>query len=123
MRFALALVVLVASPTLAAAHEVRVARSAVVVDGSVRWRGRSVTSPVVWSERGDALAFTGRDADGRPRLVVVLVDDAIEPTAFSWPVPRQARPARAVTWLGPGRVGAGPSELQPLMVVGFSIDE
>jgi hypothetical protein len=116
---ALTLLLLLAGPVYAAEHDVKVRRSALYVDGTARWHGH-VTSPVVWSERGDALAFTGRDAHGRARLVVVLVDDAIEATAFSWPVPARAQPARAVSWLGDGRVGAGPSVLQPKMVVAFS---
>ena len=100
-------------------HRVKVARGAVYVDGAVRWQGSAVTSPAVWSQRGDAIAFTGRDRLGRPRLVVVLIDDD---GTFSWPVPRQAWPARAVTWLGDGRLGAGPSELAPKMVVSYTVD-
>jgi hypothetical protein len=110
-------------PASGAEHHVRVTREAVYVDGAVRWRGSAVTSPAVWSQRGDAVAFTGRDQLGRVRLVVVLVDDALEPTFFSWPIPRQAWPARAVTWLGDGRLGAGPSELQPKMVVAFTVGD
>ena len=111
-----------AGSALATEHEVTGARGAVYVDGTVRWRGKSVTSAPVWSERGDALAFAGRDREGNARLGVVLVDDALEPVEFSWPVPRAARPATAVSWLGEGRVGAGPSKLHPRMVVAFSLD-
>jgi hypothetical protein len=114
---------LLAPPVHAAEHDVQVRRAEVYVDGTLRWRGHAVTSPVVWSQRRDALAFTGEDGNGRPRLVVVLVDGAVAAPAFSWPVPAGARPARAVTWLGDGRLGAGPSVLQPRMVVAFSVDD
>jgi len=110
------------APAASSEHRARVVRSSVHVDGKVRWRGRAVMSPLVWSSRRDALAFTARDRRGRTRLVVVIVDDELEPTAFSWPVPRHARPARAVTWLGEGRLGAGPSKLRPAMVVAYALD-
>jgi hypothetical protein len=121
---ALTLLAALALPLTAAAEEpiVRVGSNRVTVDGELAWRGRAITSEAVWSERGDAIAFTGRDLSGRARLVVVIVDEALEPTAFSWPVPRSAQPARAVTWLGDGRVGAGPSELAPRMVAEFTLE-
>lgn len=120
----LLLILSTASSAFAADHDhvVRVRKSRVYVDGQVRWRGKAVLSDPVWSERGDAIAFTGRDRKGRARLVVILVSDAIEPTAFSWPVPASAQPAVAVTWLGEGRVGAGPSELHPRMVAEFTLE-
>ena len=125
MRSRAALVLaLVLLPLTALADDpvVRVKRNRIVVDGEVAWRGRAVTSEPVWSERGDAIAFTGRDLRGRARLVVVLVEEGLEPTAFSWPVPRSAQPATAVTWLGEGKVGAGPSELHPKMVAEFTLE-
>jgi hypothetical protein len=112
-----------AAPAHAEGRAVSVTRGAVHVDGELRWRGREVTSPVVWSGRGNALAFTGRDTRGRTRLVVVVVDEAIEPTAISWIVPPAAGPARAVVWLGEGRVGAGASQLQPAVVGEFSLED
>ncbi len=87
----------------------------------MRWRGRAVTSGLAWSVRHDAVAFAARDAGGRARLIVLIVDDDLEPASFSWPVPAAALPARAVTWLGEGRVGAGPSELRPKMVAEYSL--
>jgi hypothetical protein len=107
---------------VAGGHTVRIARGSVFVDGARLWRGRKVQSPPVWSESGDALAFTGRDLRGRSRLVVILVADAYEPATFSWPLPASARRARSVTWLGEGRVGVGPSQLDPQMVAEFSVD-
>ena len=95
----------------------------VLVDGKAAWQGRSVTSPVVWSPQGDALAFAGKDRAGRATLVVVLVPSRSEPQALSWPIPRSAEPARAVTWLGQNRLGAGPSELAPRVVATFSYSE
>jgi hypothetical protein len=103
-------------------RSVRVTRNRVYVDGELVWRGRAVISPPAWSERGDALAFTGRDPSGRARLVVVLLSDTVETTSFSWPVPASAEPAVAVTWLGDGRVGAGSSELNPGMVARYSVE-
>jgi hypothetical protein len=116
------LLLLVSHAAHAEEHAVKVRGNKVYVDGELRWRGRAVTSPAVLSESGEALAFTGRDRRGRSRLVVVLVSNELEPTAFSWPVPRAAQPATAVTWLGEGRVGAGPSELHPRMVAEFSLE-
>ena len=81
----------------------------------------AVTSGLAWSEHHDALAFAGRDARGTARLVVLIVDDDLEPASFSWPVPAEARPARAVTWLGDGRVGAGPDALRPKMVAEYHL--
>ncbi len=114
---------LLCSPAFAADHTAKVLRGEVRVDGELRWSGSAVTSPLVWSARGDALAFSARDRDGRAQVVVLLVDDGREPTALSWPVPRAASPARAVAWLGDGLVGAGPSALDPRMVVGYRVGD
>jgi hypothetical protein len=102
-------------------HEAKITGGTVYVDGVERWRGQALTSGLAWSERHDALAFAGRDRDGDTRLVVLIVDDDLEPAAFSWAVPEAARPARAVTWLGDGRVGVGPSELGPAMVAEYTL--
>jgi hypothetical protein len=93
----------------------------VLVDGDPVWRGRGVVSPLVWSTRGDALAFTARDRAGRHALIVLVVPDDAQPAALSWPIPRAARPARAVTWLGPTRLGAGPTVLDPKVVASFAV--
>jgi hypothetical protein len=123
-RAALVAWMILVAPHLAHAedHTIRVRKNRLYIDGELRWRGRAVTSAPVWSESGDAVAFTGRDHRGRARLVVVLVAEDLEPTAFSWPVPSAAQPATAVTWLGEGRVGAGPSELHPRMVAEFTLE-
>ena len=102
-------------------HEAKAQGGVVYVDGVERWRGKSLTSGLVWSGHHDALAFAGHDKSGDPRLVVLIVDDDLEPAAFSWVVPPKARPARAVTWLGERRVGAGPSELHPAMVAEYTL--
>jgi len=102
------------------AHRAEARRGAVVVDGRRVWRGQRVISPLVWSDQGGALAFTGRDRAGRTTLVVVLFLDGADPAAMTWAVPRNAEPARAVTWLGATRLGAGPSELEPRLVASFS---
>lgn len=102
-------------------HHARHAGNTVLVDGDPIWRGRGVVSPLVWSERGDAVAFTARDRAGKHALVVLVVSDDAEPAALTWPIPRGARPARAVTWLGPRRLGAGPTELDPRVVASFSV--
>jgi hypothetical protein len=117
----LGLVALPAAASPTQSHAAHVRGGVVSVDGAVRWRGRAVTSGLAWSAHHDALAFTGRDADGRTRLVVLIVDDDLEPASMSWMVPRAALPARAVTWLGEGRVGAGPSELGPRMVAEYGL--
>ena len=90
------------------------------VDGQRVWRGQRVLSPLVWSDQGGALAFTARDRAGRTTLVVVVLLDGADPAAMTWAVPRAAEPARAVTWLGATRLGAGPSELEPRLVASFS---
>jgi hypothetical protein len=97
--------------------------SAVFLDGEPAWRGRAVTSPLAWSPRGDAVAFTARDRAGRGVLIVLLAPRHAEPETLSWPIPRSAQPARAVTWLGPTRLGAGPSVLSPKVIASFSTSE
>lgn len=92
---------------------------AVWLDGTLAWRG-AVTSPLVWSRAGEAVAFAGRDSAGRAALVVVVA--GVRPTVLTWPIPRSAQPARAVTWLGPTRIGAGPTELDPRIVASYSIE-
>jgi hypothetical protein len=76
-------------------------------------QGASTTSPFVWSPRGDAVAFASRDRTGHPSLVVLLAHGP----PLTWRLPE---PARAVAWLGPTRVGAGPSELTPRMVASWT---
>src|SRR5262249_61982062 len=75
--------------------------------------GQDITPPLVWSRRGDAVAFAARDVRGSARLVVLLVQLDGSVTPLEWAIPRAAQPARAVTWLGPTRVGTGPSALEP----------
>jgi hypothetical protein len=122
-RAALALL-LVTLPAVARAadHTAYVRGGTVFVNGEARWSGAAVISDPAWSPRGDALAFTARDGRGRRLLVVVLVDDDKQPTAFSWPVPRAVGSTRAVSWLGDSRVGAGASALKPSMIVEFTLD-
>ena len=93
---------------------------AVILDGAPAWRG-AVASPLVWSEDAAAVAFVGRDGRGHEALVVLLPGDGA-PQILSWPIPRVAQPARAVTWLGPTRIGAGPSVLEPRVVASFSVE-
>jgi hypothetical protein len=93
-------------------------RGGIVYVGTVpRWPeaggGQHITTPLVWSGRGDAVAFAARDGRGSARLVVLLVEADGSVTPLEWPIPRAAQPARAVTWLGPTRVGTGPSALEP----------
>lgn len=102
-------------------HEAKSAGGVVFVDGVERWRGQELTSGLAWSERHDAIAFAGRDRSGEERLVVLLVDDTIEPLVITWTVPPVARPARAVSWLGDKKIGAGPDELDPKMVAEYSL--
>ena len=98
---------------LATQPRAEVRAGSVWLDGQRAWRGVP-TSPLVWSATGEAVAFAGRDPTGRARLVVVLDG----PTVMTWPL---AQPARAVVWLGPRRVGAGPSVLEPRAVASFSV--
>jgi hypothetical protein len=102
-------------------HEAKAAGGVVYVDGVERWRGQELLSGHAWSERRDAIAFTGRDRGGEERLVVLTVDDSIAPTTIVWTVPPVARPARAVAWIGERRIGAGPDELAPKMVAEYSL--
>jgi len=89
----------------------------VYVNDVARWPEttvrHSITSPLVWSRRGDAVAFAARDARGGAKLVVLLVEPTGATQSLEWPIPATAQPARAVTWLGPTRVGTGPSPLEP----------
>lgn len=101
-------------------HRAETRGRAVFIDGQAAWKGRAVTSPLVWSPHGDAVGFTARDGAGRAALIVVVVAHDAEPAALSWPIPPSAEPARAVTWLGPNRLGAGPSELAPKVIASFS---
>jgi len=121
---ALAFLSLLATSSMARAeaHEVLASKNAVWVDGAVHWQGRKVTSPIAWSDRGDAFAFAAVDQRGRARLVVVVVHEGFEPATFSWPISAAARPARAVTWLGETRVGTGPSVLEPRMIAEFTLE-
>src|SRR5262249_43155939 len=101
-----------------AAHPDAEVREGVVYVGRVpRWpergAGQDITTPLVWSRRGDAVAFAARDVRGSARLVVLLVQLDGSVTPLEWAIPRAAQPARAVTWLGPTRVGTGPSALEP----------
>src|SRR5215467_3722928 len=68
-------------------HVAKAAGGVVYVDGVERWRGQELTSGLAWSERHDAVAFAGRDRGGDERLVVLMGDDAIKPTAITWSVP------------------------------------
>ena len=77
-------------------------------------QGASTTSPFAWSPRGDAVAFAARDRAGHHSLVVLLANGP----PLTWRLPEAAR---AVAWLGPTRVGAGPTELTPKMVASFSV--
>jgi hypothetical protein len=101
------------------------------VGGATRWpapspslvRPRSeITSALAWSPAGDALAFTSCDSAGQAKLVVVLVDGAAAPNTLTWPIPEAARPARAIMWVGPTRVGAGPTPFAPKMMVSWNVD-
>ncbi|HKA90306.1 MAG TPA: hypothetical protein VKE22_21740 [Haliangiales bacterium] len=101
-----------------AAHPDAEVREGFVYVGRVpRWpergAGQDITTPLVWSRRGDAVAFAARDVRGSARLVVLLVQLDGSVTPLEWAIPRAAQPARAVTWLGPTRVGTGPSALEP----------
>ena len=101
----------------AAGPRVLVRGRTVWLDGAAAWHG-AVTSPLVWSADSAAVAFTGRDARGRAALVVLLPG----PQAISWPIPASAQPARAVTWLGPTKIGAGPSVLEPRVIASFTVE-
>lgn len=96
---------------------------AVWIDGRIGWpqAGSSlaprITSDVVWSQKSDAVAFVGREPGGKITLVVILVDE-LGPIAVTWPVPSGVS-ARAVFWLGPQRVAAGPKELEPKIVASW----
>ncbi len=96
---------------------------AVWIDGRIGWpeAGSKLTpqiaSEVVWSKRGDAVAFIGRERSGAATLVVVLVDE-LGPIAITWPIPSGVS-ARAVFWLGPQRVAAGPEDLEPKIVASW----
>jgi hypothetical protein len=119
MRLSAALLGLLSALGAASATpRVAVRGEGVWLDGARAWRG-SVVSPLVWSADGGAVAFVGRDARGRTTLVVVVPADAA-PQVLVWPLPS---PARAVTWLGPTRIGAGPSELEPRMVASFTVEK
>jgi hypothetical protein len=93
---------------------------AVWVDGRIGWPeagaklAPQITSDVVWSKKGDAVAFVGRERSGMATLVVILLDD-LGPIAITWPIPSGVS-ARAVFWLGPQRVAAGPKDLDPKIV-------
>jgi hypothetical protein len=93
---------------------------AVWVDGRIGWPeagsklAPTIASDVVWSKKGDAVAFVGRERGGASTLVVVLVDDGA-PVAITWAIP-SGLVTRAVFWLGPQRVGAGPKDLDPKIV-------
>ncbi len=97
----------------------------VFVDDRLVWpkataRDAQIMTPVVWSRQGDAVALVSRDAHGLSQLVVAIVDGDAAGNALSWPIPPSALPARAVTWLGPTRVAAGPREMEPKVVASWT---
>lgn len=98
---------------------------ALYVDGRAYWPPADariaprITTSLVWSRGGDALAFVANEA-GRSTLVVALVDGEGAPMALSWPIPTAAGPARAIMWLGSTRVAVGPRELEPKVVASWS---
>jgi hypothetical protein len=91
----------------------------VVVDGVSRWRGTEVTSPLAYDRGVHAVAFTARNRSG-PELVVVLLDGDAAGQMLSWPIPRDTQ-ARAVVWLGPSRIAAGPSEFEPRVTASWQL--
>jgi hypothetical protein len=90
-----------------------------VVDGVARWRGTQVTSPLSFDQGTHAVAFTARTRTG-PQLVVVLLDGDAAGQMLSWPIP-QGTQARAVVWLGPSRIAAGPSEFEPRVTASWQL--
>jgi hypothetical protein len=107
-------------------HSAEVRNGQVLIDGHRRWPetgtgSAEVTSPLVWSASGDAVAFATRDPRGACTLVVVLVDGQGPHTTMQWPVPQHARPARAIQWLGASRVGVGPAELDLKAVASWKV--
>jgi hypothetical protein len=120
-RIALLLVMLLGNAAAAPRARAIIRGPAVWLDGAPAWRG-AVTSPLVWSADAGAVAFTGRDARGREALIVILPNDG-SPQVLTWPIPHTAQPARAVTWLGPTRIGAGPSVLEPRVVASFTVEK
>src|SRR5262249_7320742 len=109
-----ALLVTFIAATALASPRVEVRRGSVWVDGGRAWRG-SVPSPLVWSASCGAVASAGAHGAGRATFVVLLTAG---PTVITWPLPQ---PARAVFWLGPTRVGAGASVLEPRAVGSFTV--
>lgn len=100
---------------------------ALFVDGRMYWpepgarTAAQVTTGVVWSRRGDAVALVARESrSGKTTLVVALVDGDAAPTALSWDIPQAAQPARAIMWLGPTRVAVGPREMEPKVVASWT---
>lgn len=118
-------------PLLASAKSSRVVEvrarpkggEAVWIDGRIAWPDAGaklapqITSDLVWSKTGDAVAFTAREKTGAGTLVVVLIDE-IGSIPITWPIPTGVS-ARSVFWLGPQRVGAGPKELDPKIVASW----
>jgi hypothetical protein len=109
--------VLTVSPAAGAGPRAVARAGGVWLDGACVWRGVA-RSPLVWSAAGDAVAFTGRARGGGDALVVLVPGAA----PMTWAIPAAAQPARAVMWLGPTSLGAGPSALQPRLVASFSVE-
>jgi hypothetical protein len=98
---------------------------AVWLDGRLLWPeadarlAPEITTSLVWSAKGDAVAFVARERTGQASLVVVLVPEDDPPAALTWVIPASALPAKAVSWLGPTRVAVGPTELAPKVIASW----
>ena len=86
--------------------------------------GKFVAAPSPAREGGgagaggsDALAC-GANSGGLPGLVVVVAPAGGGPAAMRWAIP-DGSPARAITWLGPSRVGVGAAVLDPKVVASW----
>jgi len=92
----------------------------VYLDGRRVWPDDSAPRTigvVAWSRRCDAFAFVS-NTRGLHELVVVVAPAGVAPAAMRWAIP-DGSPARAITWLGPSRVGVGAALLDPKVVASW----
>ena len=92
----------------------------VYLDGRRVWPDDSAPRTigvVAWSRRCQTCALVSKSLDLHGRGMIIE-PAGVAPAAMRWAIP-DGSPARAITWLGPSRVGVGPALLDPKVVASW----